>query len=195
MAERLGGGWHGVQGVVARQYICGFCGPSVASERGWPCNRGDGRANAHIYVCPLCNRPTFFEETKQIPGVPIGDPVKSLPADIESIYNEARICCSASAFTAAVLLLRKLLMNVAVNLAAPEGKKFIEYVEYLGDKGYVPPHGKAWVDHVRKKGNEANHEITLMNKTDAEELIVFSEMLLKFIYEFPKRVPQTPITP
>ena len=45
------------------------------------------------------------------------------------------------------------------------------------------------VDHIRKKGNEANHEIVLMEKEDAEDLLVFSEMLLKFIYEFPKRVP------
>jgi hypothetical protein len=83
-------------------------------------------------------------------------------------------------------------MNIAVGLGAPAGEPFMKYVEYLANKGYVPPNGKGWVDHIRKKGNEANHEITLMNKTDAEELIVFSEMLLKFIYEFPQRVPQTP---
>jgi len=28
-----------------------------------------------------------------------------------------------------------------------------------------------------------------MTKADADELIVFSEMLLKFVYEFPNRVP------
>jgi Domain of unknown function (DUF4145) len=85
-------------------------------------------------------------------------------------------------------------MNIAVHLGAPEGNSFMSYVQYLADKGYVPPDGKGWVDHIRKKGNEANHEIKLMNKTDAEDLIVFSEMLLKFIYEFPKRVPQPPGT-
>jgi hypothetical protein len=45
------------------------------------------------------------------------------------------------------------------------------------------------VDHIRKKGNEANHEIALMTRVDAEELLSFSEMLLKFIYEFPSRIP------
>jgi len=29
-----------------------------------------------------------------------------------------------------------------------------------------------------------------MSKTDAEEIIVFAEMLLKFVYEFPRRVPK-----
>ncbi len=62
----------------------------------------------------------------------------------------------------------------------------------MAAKGYVPPNGRGWVDHIRKKGNEANHEIRLMTKIDAEELVSFAEMLLKFIYEFPERVPKTP---
>jgi hypothetical protein len=45
------------------------------------------------------------------------------------------------------------------------------------------------VDHIRTKGNEATHEIVLMTKADAEELIAFTEMLLKFVYEFPAKVP------
>ena len=81
-------------------------------------------------------------------------------------------------------------MHIAVAQQAAAGKSFVEYVEYLADKGYVPPNGRGWVDHIRTKGNEANHEIRLMKKADAEELISFAEMLLKFIYEFPQRVPK-----
>jgi hypothetical protein len=65
-------------------------------------------------------------------------------------------------------------------------------VQYLADAGYVPPNGKGWVDHIRKRGNEANHEIVIMTPADAKELIAFSEMLLKFIYEFPKQIPAPP---
>jgi hypothetical protein len=80
-------------------------------------------------------------------------------------------------------------MSVAVAQGADANKPFVSYGEYLADRGYVPPNGKGWVDHIRKKGNEANHEIRLMAQPDAEELISFAEMLLKFIYEFPSRVP------
>jgi len=80
-------------------------------------------------------------------------------------------------------------MNIAVAQGAKEGLKFIEYVEYLANNGYIPPNGKTWVDHIRRKGNEATHEISLMTQTDAEELVSFVEMLLKFVYEFPSRVP------
>jgi Domain of unknown function (DUF4145) len=46
-------------------------------------------------------------------------------------------------------------------------------VEYLANNGYVPPNGKGWVDHIRKKGNEATHEIILMKREDALELMAF----------------------
>jgi hypothetical protein len=81
-------------------------------------------------------------------------------------------------------------MNIAASQGAPAGESFLKYVTFLSDKGYVPPNGKHWVDHIRKKGNEANHEIALMTKEDATELVEFSEMLLKFIFEFPNRVPK-----
>lgn len=85
-------------------------------------------------------------------------------------------------------------MNIAVAQGAKAGETFLTYVDHLAETGYVPPNGRGWVDHIRKKGNEANHEIKLMVQADAEELIAFTEMLLKFIYEFPNRVP-TPANP
>ena len=82
-----------------------------------------------------------------------------------------------------------MLMNIAVQEKAAEGLKFIEYVEYLAKNGFVPPNRKHWVDHIRKKGNEATHEIAVMSEADAKDLLGFVEMLLRFIYEFPKLVP------
>jgi hypothetical protein len=40
------------------------------------------------------------------------------------------------------------------------------------------------------KGNEANHELLVASRSDAEELLVFVEMLLKLIFEFPNRIPK-----
>lgn len=84
-------------------------------------------------------------------------------------------------------------MNIGVQEGAAEGKSFVFYIDFLAEKGYIPPNGRGWVDHIRKKGNEATHEIALMNRTDAEELLTFTEMLLKFVYEFPNSIsiPQT----
>lgn len=79
--------------------------------------------------------------------------------------------------------------STSVTLGAAAGLRFIEYVEYLAANGYVPPNGRGWVDHIRKRGNEATHEIQLMGEGDARDLITFSEMLLKFVFEFPQKVP------
>ncbi len=119
-----------------------------------------------------------------------GNDVDHLPPDIKSLYNEARSCIAVNAYTASVLACRKLLMSIAVAQGAEEGKNFIAYVKYLADKGFVPPNGQNWVDHIRTKGNEATHEIALMQADDAKELISFSEMLLRFIFEFPNRIPK-----
>ena len=173
--------WSNLATVSPNRFQCGFCNTIVAADRGW----NTGKPIYWIRICPNCRRPTYAEEGEQYPGVAFGNPVQKLPEDISALYEEARACCGGSSYTAAVLVLRKLLMNIAVQKEAPENKKFVEYVDYLSKKGYVPPDGKGWVDHIRQKGNEATHEIKLMDKKDAEELVVFSEMLLKFIYEFP----------
>ena len=78
-------------------------------------------------------------------------------------------------------------MHIAVEQGADSGASFISYIEFLSEKGFIPPNGKDWVDSIRKRGNEANHEIVIMDKEVALEMITFSEMLLRFIYEFPAK--------
>lgn len=175
----------------ASRFTCGYCAHLVAAHLGFHGSQGN------IYVCPNCENPTYFRDFEpQVPGVAPGENVQNVPPDIDALYLEARKSLAADAPTASVLTCRKLLMSIAVAQGAGEGKPFIEYVEYLANNGYVPPNGKGWVDHIRTKGNEANHEIQLMTATDSEELISFIEMLLKFIYEFPARVPaSSPASP
>ena len=164
----------------------------MASEKGYVNteNYAASIINGRIYICPNCDRPTFLgRNLRQIPGVVPGDEVLGIPDHLEKLYREARNCCSVSAYTASVLASRKILMNIAVEQGAQEGLKFIEYVEYLASNGFIPPNGRGWVDHIRQKGNEATKEIALMEPLDAEDLVTFTEMLLKFVYEFPSRVP------
>jgi hypothetical protein len=188
--------WEGCSNLESRSYTCGHCGNQLASEKGYV-----GRSPAfpqltrYIYLCHHCLKPTYFDPTGvQIPGAFYGNSLKDIPQDVEALYNEARNCTSCNAYTASVLCSRKLLMNIAVSKGAAEGLKFIEYIEFMADKNFIPPDGKDWVDHIRKKGNEATHEITIMKKEEAEELIDFIEMLLKFIYEFPASIKRRSTT-
>jgi Domain of unknown function (DUF4145) len=114
--------------------------------------------------------------------------VEHVPDPVSGAYDEARRAYAAGCYTASTLLSRKMLMNIAVQEGADEGKHFKEYVQYLASKGFVPPNGEAWVDRIREVGNEATHEIVPKSEEDARRLIWFLEMLLKFIYEMPNRV-------
>jgi len=79
-------------------------------------------------------------------------------------------------------------MHIAVEKGAEDNKTFIYYVEFLTEKGFTPPGSEDWVDIIRTKGNEANHEIKIMTEEEAKDLLIFLEMLLKLIYEFPSKV-------
>jgi transcription elongation factor Elf1 len=182
--------WKNVAQVGGETLTCGFCGHLVGPSFGYVYSN----SSRYILICPTCDRPNFFEARIQTPAPLLGNTVENVPKEIDNLYNEARACTGVGAFTAAVMACRKILMHLAVDKGAEKGKRFIEYVEYLSDNHYVPPGGKDWVDHIRSKGNEANHEITIMSKEDALDLIRFSEMLLKFIYEFPMRIPPKPTT-
>jgi len=184
-------GWRSLQPLPNKAFKCGHCGERVSSDRGYRVGRNPDGSGPHIggsYICPNCVGPTLIMPGVQFPGPPMGNAVARVPADLDQLYKEARDCARAGCYTASVLLCRKMLMNLAVAQGAAEGSTFLRYVEYLADQGYLPPNGRHWVDHIRLKGNEATHEIAVMNETDAEELITFTEMLLRFIYEFPSMI-------
>lgn len=186
-------GWVNADDLSSKSFVCGHCGNQLASAKGYSATAfvsGGRYTAAYIYICHHCTNPTYFSQNgDQIPGSAFGGVVAHVPAeDVEPLYEEARNCMKVNAYTAAILCCRKLLMNIAVAQGAGEGLRFAEYVNYLADQGYLPPNGKKWVSHIREKGNEATHEIRIMDREDAEELIEFSEMLLRFIYEYPAKI-------
>jgi Domain of unknown function (DUF4145) len=195
--------WINVQTMTQCGWTCGYCGLSVGGNLGYyktnfhpQSNQVVGlqphQANAsvpRIVICPHCEKPTYFEGEKQMPGAAFGAEVGHLPADVSGLYKEARNCMSVSAFTASVLATRKLLMNVAASQGAPAGDTFKIYVSFLETNGYVPPNARGWVDHIRDKANDATHQIPSVSEADAKDLLTFMEMILKLVFEFPNRVP------
>lgn len=193
--EELIGSWQNTESSNGFSYLCGHCGNNAGpSEKYYIKYLPEGsiynKVGAEIFICPTCNFPTFFDEAgdMQIRGPKIGESIDFLPHNVEDLYEEARACVSVNANTSTVLSCRKLLMNIAVNKGAEEGKSFQHYVNYLKDKNYIPPGSEDWVDHIRRKGNEATHEIPSTSRDDAVELLDFTGMLLKFVYEMPGKM-------
>jgi hypothetical protein len=185
--------WANLQKLQSKSYCCGFCGDKVSSQLGLPLifeQDFGGKIKNQIgglYLCPNCSKFSEFindENESQFPQPKYGNDVKNLPESIDHIYDEARKCLSLGCFTASVMICRKALMYLAVNQGDKPGRSFVEYINFLEAKGFLPPLGKEWVDKIRKKGNEANHEIVEANLEDAKNIVELLEMLLKFIYEY-----------
>lgn len=177
-------------------YTCGYCGEKISSDKAYMTrNPSTAAQTPNIYICHSCNKPTFIFGGETVPSAALGNTVKNLPQDINTIYEEIRSVTSVNSYTSAVLSARKLLMHIAVEKGADTNKTFLEYVNYLDTNHYTPPNSSSWVDQIRRLGNEANHEIVIMTKDQAKLILMFLEMLLKFIYEFPAEALPVEVEP
>lgn len=184
-------GWRNAESIGHMGWKCGYCGKEVGGDIGYM--REAAETDKCIFICPRCENPTAFiaddyNGIRQFPAGAYGNDIDGLPGSVASIYDEVRRCIQYSAYTAAVLAMRKLLMHIAVEHGAPENLNFAEYVSFLEDAHWIPPNGHDWVDEVRKKGNEATHRIFTASHDDAVQLLGFVEMLLRFVYEFPAKM-------
>lgn len=167
---------------------CGWCNSIVAPNKGYVVYNDYNKISSagYIYICPNCNQIILYKHypNSVFPLCKFGKNINKLPEQVSLIYNEIRECYSIGAFTSIGLLGRKLLMHIAVQEGAEEDKKFIYYVNYLNDNGYVPKKSKHLLEFLRSQGNDANHEVIVLPKEDAEKIISFIELILTFIYEY-----------
>lgn len=181
--------------------MCGHCGESVAPNQGYENATQHTKSNgtrhrvvkARIYICHFCNKPTYIEDSsnyaEQVPGSSFGESVNHIDTEeVQKLYDEARSCVKVGSHTAAAMCCRKLLMNLAVSREAEEDKSFAHYVAYLAEQGFLPTKSEAWLRYIKDKGNEANHEIRIMSAEEAEQLIEFTGMILKIMYEYPAKL-------
>lgn len=185
------GTWRGNLETVpdATSWTCFFCGEYVAGrEQEWRMVSQHGQHMAWVRVCNACNVPTFFGiDGRPVPEGPYGRTLKKAPESNRRVYDEARRCCSVGAYSAAVLLCRKLIVHIAHDLQPEElkGKRqnFAQYIDWLNKEGYIPPNGKGWVTRLKDRGNEENHEIVVATREDAERSMILSYAPLLWNYE------------
>lgn len=184
--------WKETHSLPTENFICGYCGRDISSNNGYYYNKSNNAytSSVFIYICHHCGKPTYINKHRipyeQIPGPLFGNSfhqeIFGEDQDVFILYEEARKCFSQSAYTSVGLCCRKLLMHIAVSCGAELDLRFVDYVNYLNDNNYIPVNAKGWVDIIRKKGNDANHEIIILNKEDAKKLIMFTQMIIDVIF-------------
>jgi len=175
--------WRNEEILVSLSFTCWNCNNQVASDKGYKTHNDNLRKK--IYLCPHCHAPNVFDVAgKSILSPLPGKEIKKLPENIKNVYDEVRKCMQSNSFTGAVMLMRKIIMNIAVHEGAEKNKRFAEYVDYLCDNGIVHKKSKKKADSVRKLGNDANHEIENRTQEEAQNFFEFIELLLMANYEF-----------
>lgn len=162
-------------------YTCGHCNTRVSgiSVTGYY-----EQGTVEWLLCPNCGDGSVLTRSGNIyPSVLFGPDIVGLPENVADAYKEARNCMSVNAFTAAELVCRTILMNVAVEKGAKEKQSFVDYISYFQDKQLITPNMKVWVDIIRGHGGKAAHTLDKPDKERAESTLMFTAELLRLIYE------------
>ena len=162
--------WKDTQSLISKSFICWNCNNQVASFIGY---RDLADSTKKIYICHHCQGPNAFDNNgKSILSPLPGKEINKLPQNINNVYEEVRKCMQSNSFTGAVMLMRKIIMNIAVHEGAENNLTFYQYVDYLCENGIVPKKSKSKAVSVKDLGNSANHEIE--NRTQEEAKIALN---------------------
>lgn len=141
------------------------------------------------YLCSSCRQPSVLVDGVIQPSSrPLRTP-KGLPTTDRAIWEEARSCLGVHAYSATVMLCRKLLLHVAVEKGLPPKNKqnrapsYMDAVRHLESSGVITADMREWVDQIKSIGNDANHELTPIAESQANDVATFTEQLLILAYE------------
>ena len=174
---------------IEHTLCCPYCNVKVrASSDTRIFDASTGSIKYHIFKCPECCMPiTIGLDGKIIPPsqfLPFED-IPFTPAKIEKMYAECRKCYSNECFYAVIMVARTMIMHIAADFGAATNLKFIEYIDYLENEGYIAKHSRPWVDKIRKLGNQYIHELDEATKEEADLAITFIMYLLINVYKLP----------
>ena len=144
--------------------------------------------------CQACGKGIVENEGQIAPAPKLGEDVDGLPGDVAAAYDEARRTAGAGAHTSCELICRKILMHIAVDKGAEEGKPFVTYLDFLKGTGYITPPMVPWVDLIRSHGNESTHRLQPASPERATNTLAFTTQLLRLVYEMDHRA-QRFVTP
>lgn len=141
------------------------------------------------FLCPACRKASVWQDGRVQPGSrPLRTP-GGLPADDAAVWEEIRSCLGIGAYTATVMLCRKLLLHVAVEKGLPKkdarnrAPGYMEAVKHLQQVGVITAGMRSWIDSIKDIGNEANHEVAPTSGEQARSVATCTEQLLILAYE------------
>jgi hypothetical protein len=119
------------------------------------------------FLCTNCRRPSALDEGVVQPGSrPLRTP-RGLPSIDASIWEEARSCLGVYAYSATVMLCRKLLLHVAVEKGLPAKDKRNRSPSYMDAVKHLESAGVITTD-MRVGRRDQGHRQRRESRTDAD---------------------------
>lgn len=160
----------------------------------------------HYYICQCGRCSQAFLVQQSLYGVPgefetITDeavlyplenklPVPGLSLALSSAYGQASKSFSASLYEPCVLMCRKCLEATCKDLGA-SGRDLNSRLSALHQSGHIDERLLEWAHGIRLLGNEAAHDPdTTITKTDARDVLDFTEAILIYVYSLTARYAQ-----
>lgn len=119
----------------------------------------------------------------------IGKAPESVPDAAAAAYVEGVENLKDGRPTSAVMMFRRAL-DVALKEFPSEidAWKLEKRIDKLADAGLITKDLKQWAHKIRLEGNEAVHELQNPSKQQAEELRLFTELVLTYLFTLPEKV-------
>lgn len=146
------------------------------------------------WICPTCKKPNLhennFEEAITIVpkyGISISKQYVKRNKNTVKLLQEFFKCKSIGAYSACILLGRKILMHIAleeedINInksSIKEGKGFLYYVDEIVKSAVLGKKWKPKLDKLRDLGNNENHDNKIATKNDAD---IVADIIVGLIY-------------
>ncbi|MGC1214380.1 MAG: DUF4145 domain-containing protein [Micromonospora sp.] len=179
---------------ATRPYVCPHCGATTNAAVIANTNPNYSSDNVTWSRCMGCDLGIVENNGTVSPSPLVGERVDGLPAEVGAAYLEARKTAGWGAYTSCELMCRKILMHIAVDKGAEEGKSFVQYLDHLLTTGYITPPMRPWLDLIRTHGNLSTHRLEAASQERAYNTLAFTTQLLRLMYEMDHRA-QSFMTP
>lgn len=106
----------------------------------------------------------------------------NIPDEIVRAYEDAKNSFKAKAYTASVIMCRKIIEGIAqLNDCKEDNLK--KSIDKLHTKKIIDNKLKEWANELRLAGNDAAHDINIsLKKFDVNDIIEFTKSFIEYIY-------------
>jgi hypothetical protein len=184
-----------------RSIICPYCGtkhvPELSRTRQEWSMHYQSHVTASLGVCPDCTRYYVVVEGEggvvdwQPRALPRAVALEGVPTAIANDFHEAQVARGYGLHKAAVMLFRRAVQSVAVDLMAPE-MKLEKQIDWLAQQQKISEDMRLAAHEVRHFGNAGAHPrddgLQDVDAEDGELAYAFTRSLLERVYTEPQRV-------